>query len=778
MFVPKSNKQLQETLIHLNLCSERDFRRCRRRVRMLARRLPAFDFVWIDALVQIGRLTPFQAQVLESSGAENLCVGPYRLQERLGGGETHETFLASVGCDEEPLVLKRLLRADESPAALDRLRDYIDATRGLNCQSAVTPQSVADHDRFYVILSPYVDGPHCNDLLVRRGRFPPDVVAEIARDLSRGLAALESRGCLHGDIRPSNVRLTYSGHAVLVDAGIRGSLQPELIIRADLPPEIYDGIAPERIGTGGVPSIAADMYAFGCLLWQLLAGRSPFPTGDPLAKLAAHQSRSLIDVRAIAPETPDPLAEAIEAFTQKDPALRPSSFSEVVARLGSLTRQGERRLSRFRRRFDTAAPREVAPVEQGARFSVAAALALVFVLSGAALTLFDIGAVNRILKIGAGGRTFAFLRRSERTELKTADRSSSPAMFADGLMVLPAPGSGGTILLKEGRYEAEAINVVGDLTIRGSANAPAVIVVGDRPLRATCRKFALQNVVLVREMVSSTESRRVSRDKEASALMAVSSQDLLIDRCGFFSNPPDDTPDSAPSVIWRSADARDPEAGQIRLQNTHFSGQGPALACASAPAGIVATNCLKIGGVFLDFREGPAKTGLVVNLRRVTLRSAAALCRLATITKRGRSVSIDVNAQSCVFDLAAPDAALVRLVREAPPAKHGIAFSLTGSDSVIKSNVPILGWSKQGTGRLFPVDAASAPIEGLSAGEFQFVGPAGFDPKNSSLARDSLQIPRESEELPGIVPKGLIANFGAESRRMPNRLKSVRMYGE
>jgi hypothetical protein len=63
------SKQLRETLLRLKICSVRDFRRAKRRVRRLARDLPAFDFVWIDALLQARRLTPFQARLLESGRA-------------------------------------------------------------------------------------------------------------------------------------------------------------------------------------------------------------------------------------------------------------------------------------------------------------------------------------------------------------------------------------------------------------------------------------------------------------------------------------------------------------------------------------------------------------------------------------------------------------------------------------------------------------------------------------------------------------------------------------
>ena len=94
MFVSPANKNLRDVLVRLNLCSDRDFRRCRPIVRKLARGIPAFDFVWIDALVQLGSLTAYQAKVLQSAPPDQLCIGRWVLLELLGSGINSKTFRA------------------------------------------------------------------------------------------------------------------------------------------------------------------------------------------------------------------------------------------------------------------------------------------------------------------------------------------------------------------------------------------------------------------------------------------------------------------------------------------------------------------------------------------------------------------------------------------------------------------------------------------------------------------------------------------------------------
>jgi len=69
-----------------------------------------------------------------------------------------------------------------------------------------------------VTISRHIRGPNLSELLIRRGRFPIPIVVELGRQLLDGLAALEARGLVHGDISLSNVRVTPKGQAVLVDA--------------------------------------------------------------------------------------------------------------------------------------------------------------------------------------------------------------------------------------------------------------------------------------------------------------------------------------------------------------------------------------------------------------------------------------------------------------------------------------------------------------------------------------------------------------------------------
>lgn len=158
MLEPPSSSLLK-TLSSLKLCTPRDLRRCRGYVRRLTRDLPAFDSIWIDALVQSRRLTAFQGQSLEMSQGERLQVGPCLLLERLGGTATAETFLARRRDAEDVCVLKLTSTAPEQlrpqsellaklvAAAADFSHPATAAAGDSGCRMAVGRRLATGHDQ-------------------------------------------------------------------------------------------------------------------------------------------------------------------------------------------------------------------------------------------------------------------------------------------------------------------------------------------------------------------------------------------------------------------------------------------------------------------------------------------------------------------------------------------------------------------------------------------------------------------------------------------------------
>ena len=106
--VQPPSKQLQNILFGKKLCSQRDVQGCISRVKKLSADFPAFDSVWLDALVQTRKLTAFQVQSIETDNIQDLRIGPFVVVDRLGRGPNGDTFLANRLAAKELVAIKRV----------------------------------------------------------------------------------------------------------------------------------------------------------------------------------------------------------------------------------------------------------------------------------------------------------------------------------------------------------------------------------------------------------------------------------------------------------------------------------------------------------------------------------------------------------------------------------------------------------------------------------------------------------------------------------------------
>ncbi len=756
---------LSRLMADLRLCTPADLRACRGRVRRLARDVPAFDFVWIDALLQAGKLTPFQARILESNAPRALQVGPCVLLDQLGEGPQGATFLARPRERDDLYVLKLVKQSEERLAESGRqVGELLHRMGEFRHPAIVFPHSSPQSDGQLILISRYVGGPNLAELLVRRGRFPAPIVQSLARRMLEGLGQLHSARCVHGDIRLPNIRLTPTGRPVLVDACINPAVSPSLTIHAGWPPERYDGVAPELIGTGQQPSPLSDLYAVGCLLYELLAGRPPFPTGDPLAKLAAHQTRLIGDVRTWAPETPASLAELILKLTRRSPVDRPQSAADAIALLGKVGRGQQKQLKAFRSQFsgfDRVLPLQRSPQPIGVLPVVAACL---FAISGASLALLDQGARTELLRIAAGVperiRT-AIPETTLTTALSglgqggspgpTTPPPDTPARLAEKLQPLPLPGPDGVIrLTTAGPYEAAEISAVGPILLEAAAGIEAEIVIRNRPLTLWADQVSLRGVTL-RADASHSNGRPDSMAFRS--LIKVHAQVVTVDSCRFRGLPVEPlAAKSSPwtAIAWSLLDEQDRSGGELSVRDSLFEQVSVARA-RQCPMVVQIENTLLLNAESVVTLPLPDSSRSVqLQLSHVTSRQSGPLVRVPWGDPLARPGFIDVRAVDCIFDLRTDvPTALFELVSDAPPASWQDVLTLTGEGSVTRAGVVIAGLKSAEAGEAVPLETDGLRIEGIVTGPFEFTGPATTAaPVDSTVSVSG--VPRRSSEPPGI----------------------------
>lgn len=749
------SQELIHRLTSLKLCTAADLRRCRRRVRKLARGIPAFDSVWIDALVQAQKISPFQARALEAGQTEQLKVGPYLLISELGHSHKSRTFIARASENTERCTLKLTRPQSESVNQLQQdFHTLLQQLHGLHHPSLILPRVVKPLAQQFVVISHYLPSTTVSELLIRRGRFPVPVVLAIGAQLLDALVALEKRRVIHGDIRPWNVRLNENGIAALVDTGLEPILSPELTIHASLPPRCYDGIAPELIGTGRHPDAQSDLYALGCLLWELLAGRPPFTTGDPLAKLACHQTKTVPDIRSWAPETPAPLAEMLLKLTASQADQRPGSM-QAAQQQWPVSQQGSRKtLSRFHASFQHQSTRSQSESSASKPGRLPLIAALIFVLSGLSYTLLDEGARNQLLEITSHLPFKDTDTQTSPTEL-TSQTSQANSGTTAKRQLIPAPDENGVILLDSTEpYESTHISTVGGLTIQGSAEQPAIIQVSEDAFRIVAANLTLENVIFVNQSAGAPAKGAGATEKSSTALLHVTAQSLNIKSCCFTQLDSEHSGTAAlarSAVQWSPLDPQQRNSTRIQIQDSMFAVPAQAFHLTHTPQVMSLLNCLNITSQSTLYLERGPEIDQQFNLKlqHLTLREAGPLILLNWNDPTLIPGAIQIEARDCVFDLNR--AALIQVRGQKPPENWLSSVSLLGEGSVASAEIQIAGWQASKIEPLQELSASRMQIEGLSTGDFQYAAPLNLRAEDSVIT--AAQVPRTSALPPGIQVK-------------------------
>ncbi|MEM6454247.1 MAG: serine/threonine-protein kinase [Acidobacteriota bacterium] len=176
------------------------------------------------------------------------------------------------------------------------------------------------------IVMEMVQGDTFATLLAKRS-LSIDGIRTVGRQVCAALHHAHARGIVHRDLKPSNLMWTDENKVKLTDFGLARTLSEGGVVTAVAGTPYY--MAPEQI-RGEPLGPACDIYALGCVLYEMACKRTPFTGG---AAISAHLTTAPDDPRQHRAELPDPLAELILACLAKDVAARPASAGEVGRRL-------------------------------------------------------------------------------------------------------------------------------------------------------------------------------------------------------------------------------------------------------------------------------------------------------------------------------------------------------------------------------------------------------------------------------------------------------------
>src|SRR6187549_3676051 len=257
-------------------------------------------------------------------------IGSYEILDAIGAGGMGEVYRALDTTLRREVAIKVLPEAFAGDAErLSRFEREARLLAALNHPAIATIHGM-EHDggRIFIVME-LVDGEDLGAHMGDGALSVPESL-RIARQIAEALEAAHARGVIHCDLKPANVALTRDGRVKLLDFGLARAFAPERAstdmsrsptLTADLEPagNVFGTISymsPEQ-ARGREIDKRTDIWAFGCVLYEMLTGRKAF-TGESLTDTLAHVIEREPDWRVVPDTTPEVIRRLLERCLRKD----------------------------------------------------------------------------------------------------------------------------------------------------------------------------------------------------------------------------------------------------------------------------------------------------------------------------------------------------------------------------------------------------------------------------------------------------------------------------
>jgi tRNA A-37 threonylcarbamoyl transferase component Bud32/tetratricopeptide (TPR) repeat protein len=261
----------------------------------------------------------------------------YVIARELGAGGMATVYLARDVKHERDVALKVLRPELAAAMGAERFLREIRVTANLHHPHILALYDSGEAAGFLYYVMPYVEGESLRARLEREKQLPLDEALRITREVADALGYAHSHGIVHRDIKPENI-LLESGHAVVADFGIARAISAaggETLTATGIAVGTPAYMSPEQAAGERDLDGRSDLYALGCVLYEMLAGRPPF--GGPTAESVVHQHLtahppSVTQFRATVSAE---LAQVVDRALAKTPADRYPTMGQLIDALGA-----------------------------------------------------------------------------------------------------------------------------------------------------------------------------------------------------------------------------------------------------------------------------------------------------------------------------------------------------------------------------------------------------------------------------------------------------------
>jgi len=258
-------------------------------------------------------------------------IGKYEIVAKIGQGAMGEVFRAhdpvlnrdvavkriSAGLDTDETVRKRFQREAQSAALLSH-------------PNIITVYELGFEGEQLFMAMELLDGVDLKQVMAKQ-KLSLDERLSVMEQICEGLAFAHAREIVHRDLKPANVHILPSGKVKIMDFGL-ARLSGSEMTSTGMVMGTPHYMSPEQV-RGQKADSRSDIFALGCVFYELVTGRKPFDAESMHAVLFKVMQEEPVPARELAPETPEPLLQVIEKAIVKDPAARFQNAGEMLGGL-------------------------------------------------------------------------------------------------------------------------------------------------------------------------------------------------------------------------------------------------------------------------------------------------------------------------------------------------------------------------------------------------------------------------------------------------------------
>jgi serine/threonine protein kinase len=261
--------------------------------------------------------------------------GRYQIRHEIGHGAMATVFLGEARETGNRVAVKVLHPELGAAVGPERFHREIEILTRLRHPRIVPVLDSDEAAGLLFLVMPHVAGENLRSRLERDGQLPTPVVLTVAGDVAAAIDYAHGQNVIHRDIKPENILLAGE-RALVCDFGLARAIDRaavETVSSSGLVLGTPAYMSPEQAMGHENLGPACDVYALGCVVYEMLTGELPFTGPTPQALITRQLTEPPRPMRTVRPDLAAPIEEAVLAALAKDPSRRPRSGADFLSRM-------------------------------------------------------------------------------------------------------------------------------------------------------------------------------------------------------------------------------------------------------------------------------------------------------------------------------------------------------------------------------------------------------------------------------------------------------------